>query len=101
MKPTPKKPTTPRGRVSASMTNGLWSVRRSITSKRAIPCSVIPHANAQQARAFVKFWNMTQEERVEKLAKDMRKADKMDDYWHPSYLKQAKAVLAAIYRGGK
>lgn len=49
-KPTPKK--LPSARVSASMTNGLFSVRRSITAKGAIPVAVVPTHTAAQARTI-------------------------------------------------
>ena len=58
----------------------------------------IPHATAKQARAFVRFWNKTEEERVEKLVEAIGSVDAND---RATYLEMVDAVLAAITGGGK
>lgn len=96
-KPTPKK--LPRARVSASMTNGLFSVRRNITAKNAIPVAVIPCHTAAQAKRIVKaapFLQMTQHQQEQVVTMAL-----IDSWSDGSFHDVARAVLRCMGLGGR
>jgi hypothetical protein len=96
MKPTPKKPTTPRGRVMYTTAKDMAYLSTLVAQPQRygpsldVALSVIPHATAKQARAFVRFWNMTPEEQHETIVLITEDGDITPN-------DQATAILAAIY----
>lgn len=76
--------------------------KRSKLHSRAF--AVIPTATAQQARKLAAFWNLTEEERVERLAKDMfagRHKDRPWESWKRGSIADecrslARSLLSAI-----
>ena len=123
MKPTPHKPTAPRARVMyvcrafhADSKQTLFATNRSRWHDSMDALAVIPCRTAKQARAFVRFWNLKEEERVEAVARALYMDDTgpvkgraarfelcQQEQGIESYYieRKAKAVLAAIYGGGK
>jgi len=59
------------------------------------PVAVIPCRSAQQARKLAAFWNLTEKERVERLADILQGHDAIGNPFNT----QARAVLAAITGG--
>lgn len=88
-----KKPI--KAQVSASMTNGLWSVRRNITAKNAIPCAVIAAQTRQQAQQIVKFARLDEKEMIACFAFTLDETAWLQKEKHP-YSDEARCDWAAV-----
>jgi hypothetical protein len=61
------------------------------------PVTVIPHATPAEARAFARFWGMTDEERVKMLSVCYKVPNPRGDYKYESLSEGlARAVLALL-----
>lgn len=86
MKTKPTAPRMPRARVF--ITRNVNATSATPKAQRNNYTAVIPTATAQQARKLAAFWNLAEEERVERITDIMRNAY--------TYQEAARAVLSAI-----
>lgn len=109
MKTKPTAPRMPRARVF--ITRNVNATSATPKAQRNNYTAVIPCRTAQQARKLAAFWNLTEEERVERIAKILAyesaiACEESDGFakhcakhnWHSSE-SEARAVLAAITGG--